>query len=70
MVNVGALQVGDRYNVEFFGSGSTIVGLQQAVVTGTRDGPDGIEYDFETEMPVTRRIVTVRADLIVRAEPA
>jgi hypothetical protein len=69
MFNVGALQIGDRFNVEYFDSGFAIVALKQAVLAGTRDGPDGIEYEFEIEMPVARRVVTVRADLIVRVEP-
>ena len=64
------LHVGVRYRVEFLGSGFTLRVLNDAVFVGTRTGPDGDEYEFETEMPVTPRVVTVRPDLILRAEPA
>ena len=64
------LEVGARYHVEFLGSGLTLHVLDDSVFVGTRTGPDGDEYEFETEMPVTSQVVRVRPDLILRAEPA
>lgn len=70
MINSEVLQIGVRYQVLYLGSGLTIGELKDAVLIETSGGPDRDEYEFETEMPLTRHVVAVRPALILTAEPA